>query len=104
MTGFWWPPPGPRLSARVRQFLDDGEPRAGTPAVTVPFTADQPFGGRRTAAVGAGPPPVPLKNLTPQRLAEAIDAAGGCRAGAVAVSRDLAREDGIGTAVRLIRQ
>jgi len=41
----------------------------------VPFFSDQPFWGRRVAAVGAGPAPIPRKELTPERLAAAITTA-----------------------------
>ncbi len=154
MTGYWWPPTGPELSPRVRQFLDEGEPpvfigfgsmvapgldqivdqalarlgrravvQRGATALTVDrkdvlVIGEEPHaelfprvaavvhhgGAGTTAAIEAGPSPVPLKSLTPQRLAQAIDEAEGFRSGAVAVSRRLAQEDGIGTAVRLIRQ
>lgn len=175
MTGYWWPPAGPRLSDRVRDFLGEGDPpvfigfgsmtgpglaeavdrtvrrlgrrvivqraaagaisggkdvlvigdephaelfrhvavvvhhggagttaaalRAGKPSVTVPVTADQPFWGRRVADLRAGPGPVRR-----ERLPQAIEEAEGFREGAVAVARKLAAEDGIGFAVRRIRQ
>ena len=35
--------------------------RAGIPNIVVPFTADQPFWGRRVHAIGAGPNPIPVK-------------------------------------------
>lgn len=178
VTGYWWPPVTTGLSARVRQFLDDGEPpvfigfgsmvagdvaavldrtvgrlgmrvvmargcgaarvpeknvlvigdephaelfprmaavvhhggagttaaalRAGVPAVTVPFTADQPFWARRVAALRAGPEPIPRRRLTPDRLARAIAAAPDFRPGARAVADRLTGEDGTATAVRHI--
>ena len=46
--------------------------RAGVPAIVVPFGVDQPFWGARVAALGAGPPPIPRKSLTRQRLAAAL--------------------------------
>lgn len=49
--------------------------RAGVPAVILPFMMDQPFWGRRVAALGAGPEPLPIKKLTAEGLAEAIEAA-----------------------------
>lgn len=40
-----------------------------------PFFADQPFWGRCVHALGAGPPPIPQRKLSPKLLAEAIRAA-----------------------------
>ncbi|HEY1012134.1 MAG TPA: glycosyltransferase, partial [Herpetosiphonaceae bacterium] len=45
--------------------------RAGAPSVIVPFMGDQPFWGRRVADLGAGPAPIPRKQLTAERLAAA---------------------------------
>lgn len=46
--------------------------RAGIPTVVVPHFGDQPFWGDRVAALGAGPPPIPRRGLTTDRLARAI--------------------------------
>jgi sterol 3beta-glucosyltransferase len=46
--------------------------RAGVPTIIVPFAFDQAFWGTRIHALGAGPPPIPQKELTADRLAEAI--------------------------------
>ena len=46
--------------------------QAGKPTVICPFVADQPFWGRRVAALGAGPPPIPQRKLTVDNLASAI--------------------------------
>ena len=46
--------------------------RAGRPTVIVPFFGDQPFWGSMVARAGAGPPPVPYKELTADKLAESI--------------------------------
>jgi UDP:flavonoid glycosyltransferase YjiC (YdhE family) len=73
--------------------------RAGVPAVCVPFTADQPFWAQRVAALGAGPPPLRRRDLTPQRLADAIGAADGYRRGAASVAARLATENGVARAV-----
>ncbi|MEV0154905.1 glycosyltransferase [Micromonospora sp. NPDC050686] len=48
--------------------------RAGIPAVTVPVLLDQPFWAARVAAMGAGPAPIPMRRLTADRLAAAIEA------------------------------
>ncbi|WP_436530999.1 glycosyltransferase [Actinoplanes sp. HUAS TT8] len=78
--------------------------RAGVPSVAVPFTADQPFWGERIAALDSGPRPVPMRGLTPRRLAQAIEEAPAFRPGAAAVARRLAVEDGPGAAVAEIRK
>lgn len=44
----------------------------GRPTVIVPFFGDQPFWGAMVARAGAGPPPIPFKQLTAQGLADAI--------------------------------
>jgi hypothetical protein len=44
----------------------------GRPTVIVPFFGDQPFWGAMVARAGAGPTPVHSKDLTADRLAEAI--------------------------------
>jgi sterol 3beta-glucosyltransferase len=46
--------------------------RAGLPTVVVPFFLDQVFLGRRVTKLGAGPEPVPRKELTSDRIAAAI--------------------------------
>ncbi|QIW97749.1 hypothetical protein AMS68_003267 [Peltaster fructicola] len=47
--------------------------RAGRPTAIVPFFGDQPFWGAMVAKAGAGPEPIPHKQLTSQNLAAAID-------------------------------
>ncbi|KAF2272065.1 UDP-Glycosyltransferase/glycogen phosphorylase [Westerdykella ornata] len=49
--------------------------RAGRPTVIVPFFGDQPFWGSMTAKAGAGPPSIPFKDLTAEKLADAIEIA-----------------------------
>ncbi|KAF3904161.1 hypothetical protein AA313_de0206202 [Arthrobotrys entomopaga] len=44
----------------------------GKPTVVVPFFGDQPFWGSMVNRAGAGPPPVPFKELTAEKLAESI--------------------------------
>lgn len=46
--------------------------RSGVPSMVVPFTADQPFWGRRTQKLGVGHAPIPFAKLTPADLAAAI--------------------------------
>ncbi len=50
--------------------------RAGRPTVVVPFFGDQYFWGRIVAEAGAGPSPIPIRELTASALAEAIDFCG----------------------------
>lgn len=44
----------------------------GRPTVIVPFFGDQPFWGSMVARAGAGPAPIPYKELTAEGLANAI--------------------------------
>jgi UDP:flavonoid glycosyltransferase YjiC (YdhE family) len=44
----------------------------GRPTVVVPFFGDQPFWGNMTFKAGAGPAPIPFKQLTAEKLAAAI--------------------------------
>lgn len=46
---------------------------AGRPTLVVPFFGDQPFWGTMIARAGAGPDPIPHKQLTADKLAEAIN-------------------------------
>ncbi len=46
--------------------------RAGVPNVVIPFFGDQPFWGRQVEALGVGPAPIPRKDLTIEKLAQAI--------------------------------
>ncbi|MFJ6771169.1 glycosyltransferase [Kitasatospora sp. NPDC091257] len=71
--------------------------RSGTPTVPVPAQLDAPFWSARLALLGVSPGPVPLRTLTPARLATALrltldDPRYRTRARAVAAA--LAVEDG----------
>lgn len=78
--------------------------RAGISNIVVSFTADQPFWGRRVHAVGAGPKPIPVKNLLVEKLTQAIVEAEGdaIRKGAQDVGQRIRSEDGVRRAVELI--
>lgn len=79
--------------------------RAGAPIVTVPFYGDQRFWGRRIAALGAGPPPIPRAELTTDRLAEAIGRAitdTTMRGRAAALGARIAAEDGAAAAAAMV--
>lgn len=45
---------------------------AGRPTLVVPFFGDQPFWGAMVHRAGAGPEPIPHKELTAERLSDAI--------------------------------
>jgi sterol 3beta-glucosyltransferase len=78
--------------------------RAGRPTIICPFFGDQPFWGKRVAALGVGPEPIPQKQLTPERLAQAIAATAdsGMHARAEALGAKIRAEDGVQCAVELI--
>jgi sterol 3beta-glucosyltransferase len=79
--------------------------RAGKPMVVCPFVGDQTFWGRRVAALGVGPSPIPTGKLTPVSLANAIRSAvsgEGMRQRAAALGEIIRSEDGVGRAVTLI--
>ncbi len=81
--------------------------RAGVPSVVVPFFAEQPFWGRRVAALGVGPPPILRHHLTAQRLAGAIETAlraPEISARAARLGRLVRAEDGVARAVEIIQQ
>ena len=78
--------------------------RAGIPNVVVPFTADQPFWGRRVHAIGAGPKPILVKKLSVVNLMHAIAEAGDhvVRKSAQDIGQRIGSEDGVMQAVELI--
>ena len=81
--------------------------RAGVPAIILPFAVDQTFWGKRVAALGVGPEPLPQKKLTAEGLARAIHSAvtrPATRQRAADLGAALRAEDGVGTAVSIIRQ
>lgn len=79
--------------------------RCGRPAVIVPFFGDQPYWGKRIAALGAGAPPLPQRSLTAPALAEAlvkITRSNEIRHNAAALSQKIRAENGVAEAVRII--
>ena len=78
--------------------------RWGRPSIVCPVFGDQPFWGRRVAALGAGPEPLPQKQLTPEGLAGAIAAAGepAIATRAAALGDALRAERGAETAASLV--
>jgi sterol 3beta-glucosyltransferase len=79
--------------------------RAGKPTVVCPYFHDQPFWGKVVHDLGAGPRPIPQRELTADRLAEAIQAATadeGVRQRAAALGEKIRAEDGVARAVEAI--
>ncbi|HET9914536.1 MAG TPA: glycosyltransferase [Anaerolineales bacterium] len=80
--------------------------RAGIPNVVVPFTADQPFWGRRVHVMGAGPRAILVKDLSVEKLTQAIAEAetNALRERARFLSQAMRNEDGVSKAVHLIEK
>jgi UDP:flavonoid glycosyltransferase YjiC (YdhE family) len=81
--------------------------RSGVPSVILPFMMDQPFWGKRVRALGAGPGPVPIKKLTVDNLAGAINAAvtqPEIRLRAARLGEAIRAEDGVGVAVKVVKE
>ena len=81
--------------------------RAGVPTVIIPFAFDQSFWGARIKELGLGPEPIPLKKLTADNLANAIRIAvtdPDIRERANSVGITIRAEDGVGNAIKVIRQ
>lgn len=81
--------------------------RAGIPAVTVPFLADQSFWGKRIHDLGVGPKPIPRRKLTAERLSAAVTEAvtnPGLRRRAVELGMKIRTEDGVNNAVGMIHR
>jgi sterol 3beta-glucosyltransferase len=79
--------------------------RAGVPSIIVPFSADQPFWARRVADLGVGTQPIPRKQLTAERLAQAIQQAVSdetMRRKASALGENIRAENGIANAVGMV--
>jgi sterol 3beta-glucosyltransferase len=79
--------------------------RAGVPSIVIPFFGDQLFWGQRVAKLGVGPAPIPRKQLTVERLAQAIRTAVTDRPTiqrADDLGAKIQAEDGIANAVAII--
>jgi len=78
---------------------------AGLPCVVVPVFADQPFWGERVFCLGAGPRPIPARQLTKDALADAIRATADerMRRRALALGEQIRRENGVLRAVQVIQ-
>jgi sterol 3beta-glucosyltransferase len=80
--------------------------RAGLPTQIVPFFGDQPFWGRRIAALGAGPAPLDRKTLSAASLATALAAMdmAAMRARAAELGTAIARDRGVETAISFLER
>jgi sterol 3beta-glucosyltransferase len=78
--------------------------RAGIPDVVVPFTADQPFWGKRVHVIGAGPKPIPVNELSVTNLTYAIAEAEDTmlRERVQILGQSIRSENGVQYAARLI--
>ncbi|GAA1739613.1 glycosyltransferase [Nonomuraea bangladeshensis] len=77
---------------------------AGVPSVVCPFFSDQPFWGRRVAALGAGPPPLPIRRLDRRELADRLLSVPRHRERAARLGERLTVENGVRTAADLIER
>jgi sterol 3beta-glucosyltransferase len=81
--------------------------RAGVPSVVIPFFGDQPFWGERVAELGVGPRPIPRKQLSVERLANAIQTVvtnQDMRQRAMTLGKKIQAEKGIANAAAVINQ
>lgn len=79
--------------------------RAGAPTVVTPFFGDQYFWGRRVAAVGAGPKPIPIRRLDANSLARALETATmdlKVRDRAAEIGERIRAEDGISKVIEVL--
>jgi sterol 3beta-glucosyltransferase len=79
--------------------------RAGVPNIVVPFAADQPFWGKRVAALGAGPDPIPVKWFDAESFTAALKCALGnpsMRDQAAGIGAKIRSEEGVRQAMQLI--
>ncbi len=80
--------------------------RSGVPSTVIPFTADQPFWGARTHALGVGAAPIPFSRMTAKNLAQAIQImaqSADMQRQAVRLRDAMATENGVQQAVKIIR-
>jgi sterol 3beta-glucosyltransferase len=100
----------PRMAAVVHHGGAGGTAaalRAGTPAVPVPFFADQFFWAKAIHRLGVSPGAVPRKELSVDSLSKAISEAVGnpsYRERSLRVGERIRAEDGVGNAVKFIEQ
>lgn len=81
--------------------------RAGVPTIIIPFFGDQGFWGQRVVDLGVGTAPIPRKQLTVERLAEAIQTTVGDRTmqqRAAELGAKIRTEDGVANAIAIIQK
>jgi sterol 3beta-glucosyltransferase len=80
--------------------------RASLPAVVIPVFGDHAFWAQRVFQLGAGPPPIPAKQLTEDALASAIRATASTemRRRAAALGEKIRGEDGVARAVEAFHE
>jgi UDP:flavonoid glycosyltransferase YjiC (YdhE family) len=78
--------------------------RAGIPNIVVPFMADQPFWGNRVHAISAGPKPILVKNISANKLVQAIVEAESntIRDRIQSIGQNIRSENGVEDAIKLI--
>jgi sterol 3beta-glucosyltransferase len=80
---------------------------AGVPSIVIPFLGDHIFWGRRVAELGVGPEPIPRKQLTVERLEQAIQRTltdQTMRQCAANLGAKIQAEDGIASAVAVVQE
>jgi sterol 3beta-glucosyltransferase len=78
--------------------------RAGIPNIVIPFMGDQPFWGDRVHAIGVGPKPILVKDLSVEKLSRAIvetEKASFSKSAEI-IGQQIASEDGTGETVKWI--
>ena len=81
--------------------------KAGVPSVIIPFFGDQPFWGQRVAELGVGSKPIPRKQLTAGRLANAIQEVvtnEDIRQRAAKLGKKIQTENGVESAVKIFNE
>jgi sterol 3beta-glucosyltransferase len=81
--------------------------RAGIPNIIIPYVMDQLFWGQRVFELGAGPQPIPRKQMTAELLANIMTRIVNnkdMKQGAAALAEKINAEDGVAKAVELMTQ
>ena len=78
--------------------------RAGRPTLICPIIGDQSFSGRPVHRLGAGPAPIPQRQLTSERLASAVRTLANdqTRRRARTLGSLIRSEDGVAEAIRVV--